>query len=291
MNSGDLKKAVYSAYRPWYFGDGAELIGLSSSLDPIFAKSKPIVEPQQQMFGFRASRTLTKWIAAEFTFDRGGKLAITDNALTQIEAARASFKNKWKRLDVAGNTPTSSVSTISPYGPRQIFTTGALVLNLPEVYKVSPFLTAGAGIVSSSDGMPAVTLVGSYGGPSALETDTVRLTFAQASHHVFAQVLGGGVKIYVTRHWGFRFDTRAYLYHKPVTILLDANHTDTSDAAWIINATDASGTIVTFLQRITGPGLGSYSALSGPSISGLKVFSGSGIQRQIPITVGLFWRF
>ena len=58
----------------WYFGDGAELIGLSSSLDPIFAKSKPIVEPQQQMFGFRASCTLTKWIAAEFTFDRGGKL-------------------------------------------------------------------------------------------------------------------------------------------------------------------------------------------------------------------------
>ena len=62
----------------WYFGDGAELIGLSSSLDSTLVGLKPAIQPQKnQMFGFRASRALTKWIAAEFTLDRGSEWAIT----------------------------------------------------------------------------------------------------------------------------------------------------------------------------------------------------------------------
>jgi hypothetical protein len=275
----------------WYFGDGADLIGLSSSLDRIFVGSKPVMQPQGQMFGFRASRALTKWMAAEFTFDRSSKWMITENALAQLEAARASFENRWKRLNVPGNMPASSVSTIYADGGRQSFITGAAVLSLPLKHNVSPYLTVGCGIVSSSNSAPSITLVGSYGGPSALETDTVRMTFVRSSNRVFTQLFGGGAKFYVTRHWGFRIDYRIYLYHNPITTLLDVNHTNTPDEAWIVNATDAAGESVAFLQKLSGPGLEAYSSLSGPSISALRTFFGAGNQRQIPLTFGFFWRF
>jgi hypothetical protein len=271
----------------WYFGDGATLVGLSSSLDPILGK--PVVQAQKQIFGFRASRTLTKRFAAEFTFERGGRLAIAKDALAQVESARTSFYSVWKRLNVPGNTPSASVSTVSAYGGHQIFTTGAIVISSAKAHRVSPFVTVGAGLLSISGNAPSVTLVGSYGGPDALETDTVRLTFSQGSTHAFTGVLGGGLKIYLSPHLGIRFDVRSYLYSNSTATLLDANHTNTPDAAWIVNAT--GGTSVPFLQRLIGPGLAAYSTLSGPALSGFKTFYGTGLQFQIPITLGLFWRF
>jgi hypothetical protein len=271
----------------WYFGDGATLIGLSSSLDPILGK--PVAQPQRQMLGFRASRTLTKRMAAEFTFDRGGRLAITDDALAQVESARTSFYNVWKRLNVPGNTPTTSVSTVSRYGGQQIFTTGAIVISSAKAHRVNPFVTLGAGLLSSSGNTPSVTLVGSYGGPDALETDTVRLTFSQASTHVFTAVFGAGLKIYLSEHLGIRLDARSYLYSNSIVTLLDANHTNTPDAAWIVNA--SGGTSVPSFQRLIGPGLAAYSTLSGPALSGFKTFYGTGVELKVPITLGFFWRF
>jgi hypothetical protein len=270
----------------WYFGDGAEIAGLSSSLDPIL--NKLIVGPQMQIFGVRASRALKKRMAVEFTFDRGSRLAIRDNALTQVESARASFYDVWKRVSVPGNAPSTSVSTVFQYGGHQIFTTGAIVISSAKAHKVSPFLAFGAGVLSSSN-TPRVTLMGSYGGPDAQETDTVHLNFAQTRNHAFTGVLGAGIKIYLSRHAGIRLDARTYLYSNPITTLLYANHTNTPDAAWVVNAT--GGTSVPFLQRLIGPGISAYSTLSGPSLSGFRTFYGTGLQLQMPITLGFFWRF
>jgi hypothetical protein len=271
----------------WYFGDGAEIVGLSSSLDPILGKL--IVRPQRQIFGIRVSRALRKRVAVEFTFDRGGRLAIGDNALAQVESARASFYDVWKRVSVPGNTPSTSVSTVSRYGGHQIFTTGAILISSAKAHKVSPFLALGAGVLSSSGNTPRVTLVGSYGGPDAQETDTVHLNLAQTRNHAFTGVLGAGIKIYLSRRAGIRLDARTYLYSNPITTLLYANHTNTPDAAWVVNA--MGGTSVPFLQRLTGPGISAYSTLSGPSLSGFRTFYGTGLQLQIPVTLGFFWRF
>jgi hypothetical protein len=273
----------------WYFGDGAALIGLSSSLDPILAK--PMVQTHGQIFGFRASRGLKNWLAAEVSFDRSGGFAFTDAGLAQIESARAAFETKWSRLNVPGNTPSASVSTVSRYGGSQIFATGAIVVSFPLTSKVKPYVTAGAGLVSGSGNNPGFTLLGSYGGPDAPETDSVHVTLVKARDRAFTEIFGGGVKIYLTKHMGIRLDARAYLYHNPFTPLLDASHTNTPNAAWVINPTDAFNNSVASLQKLSGPGLGAYSTLSGPSISGLRTVIGSGGQRQTPITVGLFWRF
>jgi hypothetical protein len=149
----------------WYVGDGAELIGATTSLDTVL--TKPIVEPEDRMFGFRVSRALNKWIAAEFTFDRGGRLAMTDESLAEIKAANTAFKKFWQRLDVPGNTPSNSESTISAYGGRQTFTTGAVVVSLPVSERVVPFFTAGAGVLFSGSSTAGATIEGSYGGPKA----------------------------------------------------------------------------------------------------------------------------
>jgi hypothetical protein len=272
----------------WYFGDGAPLIGLSSTLDPVLTSS--VVQPQGKVFGFRASRTLAKRIAAEFTLDRSDRVEITKNGLDQIEAARASFKNAWGRLDtVPGNSPTSSVSTVYPNGGHQIFATGAAVIDLFKAGRVRPYVTAGGGLLSESSSMPNVTLVGSYGGPNALEIDTVHLSYTQPSNHVATGVIGAGIKISLTSHLGIRLDARAYLYRNPFTNLLDANHLNTPDAAWVVKAT--GGTSVPFLQELSGPGLAAYSTLSGPAISGLQTYVGSGTQRQLFLTLGCLWRF
>lgn len=270
----------------WYFGDGAQLIG-SAPLDPILTKS--IVQPQGKMFGFRVSRDITRHVAAELTFDRTDKVGITDSALATIESARAGFGNVWARLNVPGNTLTSSVSTVSPNAGHQAFATGAAVLNLPRIFKVNPYVTAGAGVFFGGGGSPSVTLAGSYGGPSALETDTVHLNFTQSSDRAFAEVVGFGIKAYLSPHLGIRVDIRGYLYHDPFNTVMDATHTNTPNAAWVVKA--SGSTSVPFVQLLTGPGMSAYSTLSGPQISGLKTFFGTGTQRQIPLTVGLFWRF
>jgi hypothetical protein len=273
----------------WYFGDGANLAGLSASLDPILSKS--IVQTHGQLFGVRASRRLNGWMAAEFSFDRGGTYALTDEGLAQVEAARAGFEHTWSRLDVPGNTPSTSVSNVTRFGGHQSFATGAIVIGFPQTNRVKPYVTVGAGMMSSRV-TPSVTLVGSYGGPSIPETDSVRLTFVQDRSRAFTEVLGGGIKIYLNAHWGIRLDARAYMYHNPISTLLDASHTNTSDGAWVINATDSAGTSVGFLQKLSGPGFAAYSSLSGPAISGLKTNVGSSsMQRQVPLTLGFFWRF
>jgi hypothetical protein len=70
---------------------------------------------------------------------------------------------------------------------------------------------------------------------------------------------------------------------------MDATHTNTPNAAWVVKA--SGSTSVPFIQLLTGPGMSAYSTLSGPQISGMKTFFGTGNQRLIPLTVGLFWRF
>jgi hypothetical protein len=287
LSGSGAKGYTSSRVSSWYFGDGVELIGLTSSLDSIL--QKPLAKLEGQTFGFRVSRAFSKRLAVEFTLDRGSRLVIPNDTLTQIEAVRSGFKDFWERLDVPGNTPSSSISTIASYGGRQVFSTGAVVLNLSKSRRVRPYVTAGAGVIFSGSSTAGLTFVGSYGGPNALETDTVRLTFAQSSDRMFAPVLGGGVKVFLTKHVGVRLDLRAYLPNNDSMNLLNAIHTNTPGAAWVVKA--SGDTSAPVLQLLTGPGLEAYSTLSGPAISGLKTYFGNGVQRQIPVTVGFFYRF
>ncbi len=282
---GDFTRRVSS----WYFGDGARMIGLSSPLDPILGK--PVIESRGPIYGMRVSRSLNSWIAAELSFDRSRGFAITSGGLAQIEWARVGFATFWSRINVPGNTPSASDSTLSRYSGPQSFATGAVVFSFPQVQQIKPFVTIGAGAVFTSGTAPSAALVGTYGGPSAQETDSVRLTYTQDRRRAIGPVVGGGAKIHISRHWGIRGDIRFHIYRNPFSTVLDANHTNTTDAAWIVGATDASGKQTPILQRLSGTGISSFTTLSGPALSGFRTNSTSGVQWQTLLTLGLFYRF
>ncbi len=274
----------------WYVGDGAELIGTTTSLQDTLIK--PIIEPSEKLYGFRISRSLNKWLGAEFSLDRGNKIGMTNEAVTGIKAADATFKKFWQRLDVPGNTETSSTYTLSQDGGHETFTTGAFVVNLPKTFGLHPYVTAGAGFVFNEDKTVGATMQGSYGGPNAQETDTFSIKVTRSSNHTFTEMVGFGVKIYLSAHIGLRVDARAYFNKNTMLTLLDATHTNTANKAWVVKATTKTGSpTAPDIQLLTGPGFESYSTLSGPPISGLKSFYGYGSRRTIPVSVGLFYRF
>ena len=274
----------------WYMGDGAELIGASTSLQDTLIK--PLIEPSDKLYGFRVSRSLNKWLGAELTLDRSGRLEMRSDAAAGIKAADATFTKFWNRLNVPGNSETSSTYALSSNGGHETFTTGAFVINLPKALGVHPYVTAGAGIVFTEDKSAGAALRGSYGGPNALETDSLDIRLTRSSNHAFTEMVGFGIKIYLTTHVGLRVDARAYFSKNTMTTMVDAAHTNTANKAWIVKATTKTGSpSAPDIQLLTGPGFESYSTLSGPTISNLKMFYGYGSKRTIPVTIGLFYRF
>jgi hypothetical protein len=87
-------------------------------------------------------------------------------------------------------------------------------------------------------------------------------------------------------------DARAYFNKNTMTTMLDTAHTNTANKAWVIKATTRTGSpAAPDIQLLSGQGFESYSTLSGPKISNLKIYYGYGSQRTIPVTIGLFYRF
>ena len=99
-------------------------------------------------------------------------------------------------------------------------------------------------------------------------------------------MLGGGIKYAVTPHWGVRLDVRAHLSKNSVSNLVDANPTVATLTPAFVAMTPTNPTMV----WSNNPSTGVQSSLNGP-INGFRTFAGSGIQTQISIVPGFFWRF
>jgi hypothetical protein len=234
-------------------------------------------------------------------------LKLTDALLAGVEATRASFIGAWNDQTglirtggglVFTNSNVTSRATTNDDQGRQLFTTGALAVNLITDGRLIPYATIGAGIVSNIGNGPTVTLVGNYrftsnvnstgaGSFPVNETDTVTIRLAPANTHAFVTVLGGGVKVMGSSRWGVRGDVRAYISKNTFNVLIDAN-------PQVVTSTPA-GAVASFLtpsaQFSNNPSTGSPSNLSGPAISGFKAFTGSGTPVQVNVSGGVFFRF
>src|SRR5262249_2485190 len=188
--------------------------------------------------------------------------------------------------------------TVNDDQGRQLFTTGALAINLIREGRLIPYATIGAGVVSNMGNGPNVTLVGNYrftsnvntsgaGSFPVNETDTVTIRLAPANTHAFVTVFGGGVKVMGSSRWGVRGGVRAYISTNTLNGLIDAH-------PQVVTPTPA-GTVASFLtpslQFSNNPSTGRPSTLSGPAISGFKAFSSSGTPVQVNVSGGLFFRF
>jgi hypothetical protein len=195
----------------------------------------------------------------------------------------------------------SSTATLDSGSARQLFTSGALVINLKTAGRVIPYATVGASLITTTGNMPSVTLKGNYqflnpSGSPIDETDNVTVRDAR-DNPVVAGILGGGVKFHVSPRWGLRLDGRVSLSKNATSSILDA----TPNVALGLQPAgrlvlNADPTIV-FSNNSTDPvtSLGvtavAASTLTGPALTGVRTFSGSGVSRHATITAGIFWRF
>jgi hypothetical protein len=293
----------------WYFGDGALLIGQIGSgftgtaaattkvtpLDPVLTAAA-LERKRGAGAGVRLGRRLTRSIGAELSIDTmAGSLNFTGTALSGIEATRASFTPMWNAILSTGptiflNRSVSSNTTLTDrVDSRQTFVTGAATFELPGMGRVTPYATAGGGVVFRSGDLPTATLTGNYqfriaGTFPFNETDVVKVHFT-AKDRVPVGLFGGGVKYALSARQGLRADVRVHLSANSIDTLVDARPN-------VVLATPA----VSLFSGTTPPLVLSNmplvrSVLTGAPITDLKTFSGSGRDIQTNFTVGYFVRF
>jgi hypothetical protein len=304
----------------WYFGDGALLLnqingvfasagapstGRITPVDPVL-QGTAVTRSAGATLGFRVAYALTPRFGAEFTLDAAqGTAKFTSEALAGIEATRTSFINAWNEstgllstgLGIVFISPTiTSTADLDDKQGRQLFTTGALTINLARQGRIVPYVAVGAGVVSNLGDLPRATLTGTtafqslgalIGGYFPVnETDTVVIRLEAARRRSFVTVFGGGAKILGSNRWGVRADVRAYLSKNTVDVLVDATPQVTSTAPLGIIASSLVPSI-----QFSNLGGGFESTLSGPRIDGFKTFSSSGTALHVSATAGYFFRF
>lgn len=219
-----------SRYEPsWYFSDGTLLFNQAATalgqlpdqivpLDPVLGG--PLSEHRGAgSIGVRVSRVLSPRVTAEFSADYGfATLRITPANSEAIETTRASFIPAWRGVILFNRNrvlnSVTSTATLADGSAHQLFTSGAVNINLMTSGALIPYATVGAGVASITGDLPSATLTGNYqflGGnapnPAVDETDHVTVHDGR-TRHTLAGVLGGGVRYHVSSRWGVRFDAR-----------------------------------------------------------------------------------
>lgn len=295
----------------WYFGDGAALHReAAAALAPGTATIVALDEVLRSAFGerqsggsfgVRVSRRLSGKFSAEFSLDRGQTpYDVTDRARAGIEATRASFSPAFVAIlsdPVLTQVTPSSVSTITDGSRGQTSATGAVRIDLMPATAgtgrrgVRPYAVVGAGVMFNGDEEAGATLEGNYRFLFANvvafdETDVVRVSVRQPAKSLVG-VVGGGVAVDVGRRHGFRADVRAHLSAHESETFVDATP----------NVARLEPNLYIWRNQTPTVAFANYSgasvpsSLSGPAVTGLKTFTGSGTFAQLNITAGYYFRF
>ena len=299
----------------WYFGDGTVLFnqvapqlalpGRITALDPVLGRS--LGERRRGgSIGVRVSRELTPRLTAELTIDYSlATLQITQANSDAIEATRASFISAFNGL-IRFNPnrvlqSLTSTASLESGGGHQLFTSGALIINLRTTGNIVPYVTVGAGLISTTGNTPSAVLRGNYqflfpaGGPIN-ETDNVTVRDAR-DDRMAAGILGGGVRYHVSPRWGIRLDARVSLSKNTASTVFDASPNVALGLLPVVRGTLIADPTIQFTNNSSDPVLGdgvtavAASTLTGPAIVGFRTFSGSGVSTHTNITAGVFWRF
>jgi hypothetical protein len=293
----------------WYFGDGTLLInqiaaqftGTSAAttrmtaLDPVLTAAS-LERSHGPSVGVRVSRRVTRLLSAELTVDSlSQSLTMTDTALQGLEATRASFPPMWNAILATGGTIFSSRSISSNTAierkadSRRTVVTGAANVELPAIGRLVPYATAGAGVSVRSGDLPSATLTGNYqfrflGTAPFNVTDEVTVRFG-AKDRAFVGLFGGGLKYDLTPRQGLRADVRVHVSADSIDTLVDARPNEVLGTP---TSVISSGTTPSLVFSNTSATRGN---LTGPAITGLKTFTGSGRDIQTHLTIGYFVRF
>jgi hypothetical protein len=282
------------------------LPGRIITLDPVLARSFGAWQPGPSI-GMSVSRTLTPRLGAELSIDyRRARLRITESNSDAIEATRASFIQAFEgMIRFNPNRVLNSVTSTAAHedgSGHQLVASGALIVNLKTTGDIIPYATLGAGMIMHSGGLPSTTLRGNYqfllgaGGAPIDETDNVTVR-AALDNRTLAGVLGGGVKYHVSPRWGIRLGVRVALSKNAAETVLDAAPNVALGLRPAGRGVLAANPSIQFSNNSSDPvtSLGvtavAASTLTGPVITGLRTFSGTGIVTTTSLITGVFWRF
>jgi hypothetical protein len=126
-----------------------------------------------------------------------------------------------------------------------------------------------------------------FGATPIDDTDRVTLRLA-ADTNAFVTVFGVGGDRLVSSRWGVRSDFRVHLSANSARLLLDAapERVLVPGAGFVLVSPGDPGLIFNGLER-GGP----RSTFGGPPVEDFVTFEGSGMQRHVKVTAGLFVRF
>lgn len=321
-----LGPAIHASRRQssWYFGDGAVLFnglaetlvstgqiqssGRITTLDPVLGRSLGTAR-RGGSIGARISRVLTPRLTAELSVDYSlARLQITQANSDSIEATRASFVPAFTGLLVPSGlsvnvnrvlNSVTSVAALERGSGRQLSTGGALLINLRTSGNVIPYATVGASLISTIGRRPSATLAGNYQfravNAPMNESDSVTVRDARDAHTV-AGILGAGVKYNVSPRWGIRLDARVSLSKNTAGTALDASPSVVMGGLPAGRFLFLAPTTIMFSNStlpVTNQGVtvAGSSTLTGPALTGVRTFSGSGVSSHTNLAAGVFWRF
>jgi hypothetical protein len=233
------------------------------------------------------------------------RLQITQSNSDKIEATRASFISAFTGvITVNPNRVLNSVTstaTLNSGSRHQLAASGTLIVNLRTTGDIVPYATFGAGLISIVGKTPSATLRGNYqfllpSGAPINETDTVTVREA-GDNETLAGILGGGVKYQVSPRWGIRLGLCVALSKNAANTVVDSSPNvalgQRPAGRGVLGAEPSIQFSNNSSDPVTALGVTAVAAstLTGPAITGLRTFSGSGVRSHANITAGIFWRF
>jgi hypothetical protein len=195
----------------------------------------------------------------------------------------------------------TSTATFDTGNRHQFLATGSLVVNLRTTGRTVPYATIGAGLLAMTGKAPSATLSGNYqfllpNGAPIDETDNVTVTDASRDR-TLAAALGGGVKYQVSPRWGLRVGVRLALSKNIARTIVDATPSvalgQRPAGRGVLGAEPSIQFSNNASEPVTALGVTAVasSTLTGPAITELRTFSGSGVSTHTNITAGIIWRF
>ena len=286
----------------WFCGSGAALL---NSVNTVLAPSTritpldgiigaaAIARDSGAAAGVRLTRRFGARYSAEFNVDYARTpLRFTQGARDGIEASRATFVSAVRGLFVSGpsaNPTVTANATFTEGAEYELLTTGVFGVDLLTRGRFIPYVVGGGGLAHNGGDGPTAALVGNYGftvfAPAAInETDRVTIR-VDAPGNAPVAVFGGGFRYAASARWGIRGDVRFLAGAAKHDVLVDASpSTTTSSPAVILISPTNPSAVFSSSPAIT-------SSLTGPPISALRTFQGSGSSVRTNVTAGFYLRF
>lgn len=304
LASGQPSRAVSS----WFYGDGALLLNqvlaqFQANAGTTFPRIASLDDALRSgggkqgsgaLFGLRLGRALSDKVSIEFSVERGlAKMELSNELSDALQEASETFEQSFTALlSTAPQTNLSVNATVTTRdsSSAQMRVAGALKWTVYSGSRLQAYLSGGGGLIMNSGDAPQAVLNGRYtfrffGAFPMDESDRVVVTLNQKKNNPMGLV-GAGFTFGLSSSSGLRADARLLLSSTKDTVTMTAAPGVVAGSPQQVLTTAPN--IIPGLQFSTMAGV--RSTLSGPN-ENLTIFTGSGLSKQLAVSLGIFKRF